>query len=56
MESTVNTERDSYMKQMFKTSESAYKTCDLCDILIRENDRKLFQLEKDFGRVIKKLK
>ena len=28
----------------------------LCDILIRENVRKLFQLEEDFGRVIKKLK
>ena len=103
MESTVNTERDNYMKQMFKTSENAYKTfyqiifleifksykivpkglyvkkdhcignpstefCNswhkekldyqlrLCDILIRENVRKLFQLEEDFGRVIKKPK
>ena len=26
----------------------------LCDILIRENVRKLFKLEEDFGRVIKK--
>ena len=28
----------------------------LCDIVIRENVRKLFKLEEDFGRVIKKTK
>ena len=103
MESTINTERDSYMKQMFKTCENAYKTfyqiifleifksykivpkglyvkkdhcignpstefCNswhkekldyqlrLCDILIRENVRKLFKLEEDFSQVIKKTK
>ena len=26
----------------------------LCDILMRENVRKMFKLEEDFGRVIKK--
>ena len=28
----------------------------LCDILIQENDRKLFKLEEDFGQVIKETK
>ena len=101
METTVNKECGNYMKQMFKTCESAYKTfyhiifleicksyeivpkglyvkkdhcignpwtefCNrwhkekldyqlrLCDILIRENVRKLFKLEEDFGWIIKK--